>query len=36
MFFVPGPVIAAVTFPGVIVHEAAHRFFCDLGGVPVY
>jgi Putative zincin peptidase len=36
MFFIPGFVIALVTFPGVIVHEAAHRFFCDLAGVPVY
>ena len=36
MFFIPGWLIAAVTFPGVIVHEAAHKFFCDLVGVPVY
>jgi hypothetical protein len=36
MFLVPGFVVSAVTFPGVIVHEAAHRFFCDLGRVPVY
>jgi hypothetical protein len=21
MFFIPGPVIAALTFPGVIIHE---------------
>lgn len=36
MFFIPGWLIALVTFPGVIVHEAAHKFFCDLAGVPVY
>jgi hypothetical protein len=36
MFLIPGFLIAIVTFPGVIVHEAAHRFFCDIGGVPVY
>lgn len=36
MLFIPGFLIALVTFPGVIVHEIAHRFFCDLAGVPVY
>src|SRR5215470_6070428 len=36
MFFIPGFVIALVTFAGVTVHEAAHRFLCDLAGVPVY
>jgi hypothetical protein len=36
MLFIPGFVIAILTFPGVIVHEAAHRFFCDLAHVPVY
>jgi hypothetical protein len=36
MFFIPGFVIAILTFPGVIVHEAAHRLFCDLAGIPVY
>ena len=36
MFFIPGPVIAALTFPGVIVHEAAHLFFCKLFRLPVY
>src|SRR6266849_893946 len=30
MFFIPGPVIAALTFPGVIIHEAGHLFFCRL------
>lgn len=36
MFFIPGFLIALLTFPGVIVHEIAHRFFCDIFGVPVY
>lgn len=36
MFFIPGFLIALITFPGVIVHEIAHRFFCDLSKVPVY
>lgn len=36
MFFIPGWLIALVTFPGVIVHEAAHRFFCDVTDTPVY
>ena len=36
MFFIPGRLIALLTFPGVIVHEAAHRFFCDLARVPVF
>ena len=35
MFFIPGPVIALVTFPGVIVHEAAHQFMCRLTNTPV-
>ena len=34
--FIPGQIIAAVTFPGIIVHEAAHKFFCDISKVPVY
>lgn len=28
MFFIPGQLIALVTFPGVIVHELAHQLFC--------
>lgn len=24
------------TFPGVIVHEVAHKFFCDVTNTPVY
>ncbi len=36
MFFIPGEIIAALTFPGVIVHEFAHMFFCKLRNVPVF
>jgi Putative zincin peptidase len=32
----PGSVIAALTFPGVIVHEAGHLFFCKLFKLQVY
>lgn len=35
MIPIPGWLIALCTFPGVIVHEAAHMLFCKLGGVPV-
>jgi hypothetical protein len=28
--------IALITFPGIILHEWAHKFFCDRTGVPVY
>ena len=35
MFFIPGQLIAAVTFPGVIVHEFAHMLFCKIRGVTV-
>ena len=35
MFFIPGPVIAALSFPGVIVHEAAHMLFCKIRRVMV-
>lgn len=36
MFFIEGWIIALLTFPGVIVHEISHRFFCDLTKTPVY
>jgi hypothetical protein len=36
MFFISGPVIAILTFPGVIIHEAAHLFFCKLFKLQVY
>jgi hypothetical protein len=35
VFIIPGQLIAAATFPGVIVHEAAHMFFCKLRRVAV-
>ncbi|GAA0530078.1 metalloprotease family protein [Chitinophaga japonensis] len=34
--FVPGIVISAVTFPGVVVHEFAHQLFCRLFGVAIF
>lgn len=33
--FIPGFIIALVTFPGVIVHELAHLLFCRLARVAV-
>src|SRR6185437_14969898 len=36
MFFIPGFIIALATFPGVIVHEAAHLYFCKLFRLQVY
>jgi hypothetical protein len=36
MIIIPGFLIAMVTFPGVIVHEAAHLFFCKLRRVAVF
>jgi len=36
IFFIPGELISLLTFPGVILHEIAHRFFCDINNVPVY
>ena len=33
---IPGFIIAWLTFPGVIVHEAAHMFFCKLRHVAVF
>ena len=35
MFIIPGFLISIATFPGVIVHEAAHMFFCKVRKVPV-
>ena len=35
MFFIPGQIIALLTFPGVIVHESAHLLFCKLRRVAV-
>lgn len=31
-----GEFIALISFPGVILHEIAHRFFCDLFDIPVF
>jgi hypothetical protein len=36
MIIIPGFLIAIATFPGVIVHEAAHLFFCKLRRVAVF
>ncbi|MGA3106076.1 MAG: hypothetical protein ABSD53_16465 [Terriglobales bacterium] len=36
MFFIPGFVISLATFPGVIVHETAHLFFCKLFRLAVF
>lgn len=33
---IPGWLISILTFPGVIAHEFAHRFFADWAKVPVY
>lgn len=27
---------ALITFPGIIVHEISHKFFCDIFKIPVY
>lgn len=35
MFFIPGSLISLVTFPGVIVHEWAHKKFCEWFDVKV-
>jgi len=35
MIFIPGFLISALTFPGVIVHEAGHLLFCKLKKVAV-
>jgi len=32
---IPGFLVVIITFPGVIVHEAAHMLFCKLRGVAV-
>lgn len=36
MFFIPGEVISIATFPGVIVHEAAHLLFCRIFKLAVF
>ena len=32
---IPGFIITWLTFPGVIIHEFAHKFFCSLTGTKV-
>ncbi|GKX31544.1 hypothetical protein SH1V18_40240 [Vallitalea longa] len=34
--FIPGIIISAVTFPGVIVHEFAHQLFCRISRVAIF
>jgi hypothetical protein len=36
MIIIPGFLIAWATFPGVIVHEAAHMLFCKLRRVAIF
>lgn len=36
MMFIPGFLISLLAFPGVILHELAHKHFCDRYGVPVF
>ena len=36
MFFIPGQLIAILTFPGIIVHEFAHMLFCKIRKVAVF
>ena len=36
MVFIPGFVIAALTFPGVVVHETAHLWFCKRFRLAVF
>lgn len=35
MMLIPGQLVSLATFPGVIVHEVAHMWFCKLRGVAV-
>ncbi len=36
MFFIPGWLVSIITLPGVVVHEAAHKLFCDLAKIKVH
>jgi hypothetical protein len=36
MMLIPGQLVTLATFPGVIVHEVAHMWFCKLRGVAVF
>lgn len=33
--YIPAEMVALITFPGVILHEVSHRFFCDIFNIPV-
>lgn len=35
MFIIPGGLVSIITFPGVVIHEWAHKKFCDWLGVLV-
>ena len=35
MILIPGQLVALATFPGVIIHEVAHMWFCKLRSVAV-
>ncbi len=35
IFFIPGQLLSLITFPGVIMHEIAHRFICDIFKIRV-
>jgi|AntAceMinimDraft_7_1070363.scaffolds.fasta_scaffold18085_2 hypothetical protein len=34
--FILGWLVNIVTFPGVVLHESAHKFFCDISKVKVH
>jgi hypothetical protein len=36
MFFIPGQLISLLTFPGVIIHETGHLFFCRVFKLQVF
>ncbi len=36
LIIIPTQLITSLTFPGVILHEIAHQFMCDLCNVPIY
>lgn len=33
---IPGWIISTITFPGIILHEWSHKYFCNLTGVRVF
>lgn len=35
MLFLPGILFSLLTFPGIVIHELAHKIFCDLLDVPI-